>query len=78
MPSRHGGVEAYIHATIAFAIDNGEWSASRSGLFTSGETGASTHWTGGWMGPRTGLDAAKAKFSIHIRNRTKILGSTST
>jgi hypothetical protein len=30
----------------------GEWSASRTGRFTP-----STHWIGGWVGPRAVLDA---------------------
>jgi hypothetical protein len=32
------------------------WSASRPGLFTLGERVPDTHCTGGWVGPRTGLD----------------------
>jgi hypothetical protein len=39
------------------ALDGGEQSASRLGHFTSGETAPGTHWLGGWMGPRIGLDA---------------------
>jgi hypothetical protein len=34
----------------------GEWSASRPGRFTPGEIAPGTHWTGGWVGPRAGLD----------------------
>jgi hypothetical protein len=26
-------------------------------LYSSGEKASSTHWIGGWVGPRTGLDA---------------------
>jgi hypothetical protein len=33
-----------------------KWSVSRPGLFTPGEIAPGTHWKGGWMGPRTGLD----------------------
>jgi hypothetical protein len=41
----------------------GEWSASGPGRFTLGEKAAGTHWIGGWMGPRTGLDdVEKRKF----------------
>jgi hypothetical protein len=41
----------------------GEWSVSRSGRFTPGERGPGTHWIGGWVGPRTGLDdMQKRKF----------------
>jgi hypothetical protein len=39
------------------ALDGGEWSASRPGrAFTPGERTAGTHCTGGWVGPRAGLD----------------------
>jgi hypothetical protein len=39
------------------ALDGGELSASRSGrAFTPGERTPGTHWTGGWVGPRAGLD----------------------
>jgi hypothetical protein len=33
-----------------------QWSASRPCRFTSGERAPGTHWIGGWMGPRAGLD----------------------
>jgi hypothetical protein len=36
--------------------DAGEWSASRSGRFTPEEKSPGTHWTGGWVDPRAGLD----------------------
>jgi hypothetical protein len=34
----------------------GEWSAPRPGRFTHG-----THWIGGWVGPRAGLDDLKKR-----------------
>jgi hypothetical protein len=45
-------------STIFFtsALVRGEWSASRPGRFTPGERAPGTHWIGGWVGPRTGLD----------------------
>jgi hypothetical protein len=39
------------------ALDGCEWSASCTGRFTRRERVPGTHWTGGWVGPRTGLDA---------------------
>jgi hypothetical protein len=39
----------------------GEWSASCSCHFTPGERLPSTHFIGGWVGPRAGLDAVKRK-----------------
>jgi hypothetical protein len=38
------------------ALDRGEWSASRPGRFTPGESAPSTNWFGGWVGPTAGLD----------------------
>jgi hypothetical protein len=44
-------VEAYSHAFLTSALDGGEWSASRLGLFTPRERDSGTHWIGGWVGP---------------------------
>jgi hypothetical protein len=42
-----------------------EWSVSRPGRFTPGEREPGTHWIGGWVGPRAGLeDVEKTKFLI--------------
>jgi hypothetical protein len=44
-------------------IVGGEWSASRLGRFAPGERAPGTHRIGGWVGPRSGLEAAeKRKF----------------
>jgi hypothetical protein len=37
-------------------LDRGEWSTSRSGRFTPGARAPCTHWVGGWVDPRAGLD----------------------
>jgi hypothetical protein len=43
-------------------LDGGEWSVSHTGRFTPGVRTVGTHWTGGWVGPRAGLDdVAKEK-----------------
>jgi hypothetical protein len=52
----YGGVDVYIHIFLTSALVGGDWSASRPGRFTSGERGPGTHWIGGWVGPRAGLD----------------------
>jgi hypothetical protein len=45
------------------ALDGGEWSASRPGHFNPRERAFVTHWTGGWVDPRAGLeDVEKRKF----------------
>jgi hypothetical protein len=40
-------------------LDRVEWSATRSCRFTPGEKFAGTHWIGGWVDPRAGVDAVK-------------------
>jgi hypothetical protein len=59
--TRHGGAwgerrySSYSFTTTA--LDWGERSASRIGrAFIPGKRTPGTHWTGGWMGPRAGLD----------------------
>jgi hypothetical protein len=48
---------------LTSALVAGEWSASRPGRFTPGERAPATHWTGGWVDPRSGLDdVEKRKF----------------
>jgi hypothetical protein len=60
---RRVNVQIYIFLTSALAV--GEWSASRPGRFTLGERAPGTHWIGGWVDPRAGLDNVKnRKFLI--------------
>jgi hypothetical protein len=47
----YGGVDVESHIFLTSAISGGEWSASRPGSFTP-----STHWIGGWVDPKAGLD----------------------
>jgi hypothetical protein len=48
----------YRSIFLTSALVGGEWSASRPGRFTPG-----THWIGGWVDPRAGLeDVEKRKF----------------
>jgi hypothetical protein len=51
------GVELWLHAFLTSALDGDEWSASSPGRFTPRERASGTHWIGGWVGPRAGLDA---------------------
>jgi hypothetical protein len=54
----YGGVDVYIHIFLTSVLVGGEWSATRPGRFIPG-----THWIGGWVGPRAGLDdMEKRKF----------------
>jgi hypothetical protein len=43
--------------SLTSALDGGDWPASRPGRFTRRETAPSTHWIGGWVGPRAVLVA---------------------
>jgi hypothetical protein len=58
----YGGVNVWIQVFFTSTLVGGEWSTSRPGRFTPRERASSTHWIGGWVGPRTGLDVEKRKF----------------
>jgi hypothetical protein len=54
----YGGVDVQIHIFLTSALAGGQWSASLPGRITPG-----THWIGGWVDPRAGLDdVEKRKF----------------
>jgi hypothetical protein len=50
-------VQVYLHTFLTSALDGGEFSASRLGRLTPEVRVPDTHWTGGCVGPRAGLDA---------------------
>jgi hypothetical protein len=50
------GVDVYIHIFLTSALAGGEWSASRPGLITPGESARGTHWIGGLVNNRAGMD----------------------
>jgi hypothetical protein len=59
----YGLVVVQIHIFLTSALIGGEWSASRPGRFIPRGRTHGTHWTGGWVGPRAGLDyEEKRKF----------------
>jgi hypothetical protein len=59
----YGGVDALTHIFLTSALVGGELSASHPGRFTLGERGRSTHWIGGSVNPRAGVDdVEKRKF----------------
>jgi len=43
--------------SLTSAVDGSQWSASRTGRFTPRERVPGEHCIGGWVGPRSGLDA---------------------
>jgi hypothetical protein len=48
---------------LTSALVGGEWSDSRHGHFTTGGRAPATHWIGGWVNTRAGLDdVEKRKF----------------
>jgi hypothetical protein len=55
-----------IHVFLTSALVGGEWSASCSSLFTPGEKVPGTHWKGGWLGPRAGLDDLEKRKSLTL------------
>jgi hypothetical protein len=57
----YGGVDAYIDILLSCALVGGEWSASHPGHFIPEKRASVTHWIGGWVDPRTGLDNAEKK-----------------
>jgi hypothetical protein len=56
-----GGVDVYIHIFLTSALVGYEWSASRPTRFAPKETVPGTHWIGGYVGPRTGLDDVETR-----------------
>jgi hypothetical protein len=59
--SCHGEVEAQLRAFFAFELDTTHSSDSRPGRFNSGKRAPTTHWIGGWVGPKAGQDTAEEK-----------------
>jgi hypothetical protein len=56
-------VDILIHVVLTSALVGGELLDSRSGRFTPGERARGTHWIGGWVGPRPGLDDVEKRNS---------------
>jgi hypothetical protein len=58
---KYRGVNILIQVLLTSALDGGKWSASRSGCFKPERKAPGTHWIGGWVGPRTGLDEVERR-----------------
>jgi hypothetical protein len=63
-----------MHIFLTSALVGGEWPASRPCHFIPGERAPGTHWIGGWVGPRAGLDDEKRKFLTLPGLEPRILG----
>jgi hypothetical protein len=46
---------------LTSALDDGGWSASRSGRFIPGGIATGTYWIGGWVGIRVCLNAMEKR-----------------
>jgi hypothetical protein len=57
----HGGVDVLIHIFLTSALAGGEWSASRPSRFTPAKEPPGSHWIGGWVDPRVGLDGMERR-----------------
>jgi len=55
----YGRVEVYLHISSTSTLDEGELLAISSGRFIPEERAPSTHWIGGWMDSRAGLDTTE-------------------
>jgi hypothetical protein len=59
---------------LTSALDGGEWSVSRPCRFTPGERAHDSHWIGGWVGPRVGLnDVEKGKPLFRCRKLNPVV-----
>jgi hypothetical protein len=61
----YGGVDVEIHIFLTSALVGGEWSGSHPGYFTPRERAPGSHWLGGWVDPRAGLDDMETKTKLH-------------
>jgi hypothetical protein len=59
----YDGVDVMIHIFVTSTLIGVEWSASRPCRFILGERTPGTHFIGGWVDPRVGVDdVEKRKF----------------
>jgi hypothetical protein len=53
---KYGGMNVYIHISLTLTIPGGDWSDKHHGCFTTRESAPGTHWIGGWVSPRIGVE----------------------
>jgi hypothetical protein len=56
-----GGVEVQIRVFLTSVLDGSEWSASRPGRVILVQRAPGTNYIGGWVGPRSGLNAMEKR-----------------
>jgi hypothetical protein len=57
----YGGVDVEMHIFLTSELAGGEWSASWPVRFAPGKRAFGTHSTGGWVGPKAGLDDVETR-----------------
>jgi hypothetical protein len=57
----YGGAKVYHHTVLTMALGGGEWADLCPNHFTTRKRAPNTHWIGGWVVPRDGLDVVKRK-----------------
>jgi hypothetical protein len=74
----YGGVDVWIHLILISTLDGGEWLDSCLCRYISGLRSPGTHWIGGWVDPRAGLnDTEKLKFLTLLGLELRRLGRPS-
>jgi hypothetical protein len=67
-----------VHQNMRLAVYGGDRLALRPGRFTPRDRAPDTHWIGGWVGPRVGLNSVEErKTCSRAGNRTPIPRSSS-
>jgi hypothetical protein len=54
-------MRVHFHRFFTWALDGGEWSASRSCSFIREWKAPVAHWIGGWVGLRAALDVVESR-----------------
>jgi hypothetical protein len=63
-----GGVDVYIHVSLISPIVGGEQSTSCPVRSTPGAKASGSNSTGGWVGPRAGLDDMEKRNVLKLRD----------
>jgi hypothetical protein len=66
-------VDVQIHIFFTSALVGSEWSTSRPGRFTPGERAPGTHWIGGWVDLRAGVDDVERERKFLILKGLELL-----
>jgi hypothetical protein len=73
----YGGVDVWIYIFLTSGLAGGEWSASQHGRSTPVEKAPGTHWIGGLVNTRAGLNKEKRKFLTFLGLELRPLGGPS-